>query len=241
MGEQSLYRELAPYYDRVYDWKDYDADIERLLAIIHDRKSSPGNRLLDIGCGTGAHIARLVDNFDCTGIDINEDMLKVAREKVPTASFMKGDMATFDLDMKFDIIISMFGTIGYVSSLDMIQRVVDNIEAHLATGGVAVLEPFLLKDDYIPGHVAMSSYEDDDIKISRVSTSTLDGNLCTFSFHYLIGQRGKGVEYTLDTHTLWLFKIEELMTAMDNVGLNTKFDPVGFGQKRGALISTKRA
>jgi hypothetical protein len=38
-----------------------------------------------------------------------------------------------------------------------------------------------------------------------------------------------------------LFKIEELMTAMDNVGLNTKFDPVGFGQKRGALIATKRA
>ena len=92
MGEQSLYQELAPYYDMVYHWKEYDDDVERLLAMAHSRRSSSGTLLLDVGCGTGAHIARLVDDFDCTGIDNNEGMLKVAREKVPKASFVQSDM-----------------------------------------------------------------------------------------------------------------------------------------------------
>ncbi len=87
MGEQSLYQELAPYYDRVYHWKEYDDDIERLLAMITSRRSSSGNLLLDVGCGTGAHLARLVDDFECTGIDYNEGMLKVAQEKLPSKRF----------------------------------------------------------------------------------------------------------------------------------------------------------
>ncbi len=239
MGEQSLYQELAPYYDRVYHWKDYDDDIERLLAMVRSRRSSPGNLLLDVGCGTGAHIARLVDDFDCTGIDNNEGMLKVAREKVPKASFLRADMLDFDLGRLFDIVISMFGTVGYTTSLDDLQRVADNIAAHLVKGGVAVLEPFISREDYIPGHVAMDTYEDDDVKISRVSTSRPDGDLCTFEMHYLIGEKGKGVRYILDTHTLRLYTPDELMRAMDAAGLSAEFDPVGFGQRRGALIATK--
>ncbi len=240
MGEQSLYHELAPYYDRVYHWKDYDDDIERLLAMINSRRSSSGNLLLDVGCGTGAHIVRLVDDFDCTGIDNNEGMLKVAREKVPKASFVQADMLEFDMGRRYDIVISMFGTIGYATSLGDLQRVMDNIASHLEEGGVAVLEPFISKDDYIPGHVAMTTYEDDDVKISRVSTSTQDGHLCTFEMHYLIGEKGKGVRYLLDTHTMRLYTPEELMTALETTGLTAEYDPVGFGQSRGALIATKR-
>ena len=240
MGEQSLYRELAGYYDRVYHWKDYDEDIERLLGIIHTHGSSSGKLLLDVGCGTGAHIARLVDEFDCTGIDDNEEMIKIARMKVPVASFLRGNMLEFELDRRFDVVISMFGTIGYATSLGDLQRVMDNIASHLEEGGVAVLEPFISKDDYIPGHVAMTSYEDDDVKISRVSTSTQDGHLCTFEMHYLIGEKGKGVRYLLDTHTMRLYTPEELVAAMETTGLSTEFDPVGFGQERGALIATKR-
>ena len=240
MGEQSLYQELAPYYDRVYHWKDYDEDIERLLDIIHAHCSSSGKLLLDVGCGTGAHIARLVDDFDCTGIDNNEGMLKVAREKVPKASFVQADMLEFELDRRFDVVISMFGTISYATSLGDLQRVMNNIASHLEEGGVAVLEPFISKDDYIPGHVAMTTYEDDDVKISRVSTSTRDGHLCTFEMHYLIGEKGKGVRYILDTHNLRLYTPEELMTTLETTGLSAEYDPVGFGQKRGALIATKR-
>ena len=131
MGEQSLYRELAGYYDRVYHWKDYDEDIERLLGIIHTHGSSSGKLLLDVGCGTGAHIARLVDEFDCTGIDNNEEMIKVARTKVPEASFLRGNMLEFELDRRFDVVISMFGTIGYATSLGDLQRVMKNIASHL--------------------------------------------------------------------------------------------------------------
>lgn len=240
MGERALYRELAPYYDRVYHWKDYDDDIERLKGILAAKLISSGDRLLDIGCGTGAHIARLVDLFDCTGIDNSEEMLAVARAKVPAALFLLMDMDDFHIDIRFDVVISMFGTVGYATSIDDLQKLADNIAAHLARGGVAVLEPFISREDFRPGHVAMNTYEDDDVKISRVSTGRLEGDICTLEMHYLIGEKGRGVRHLIDTHTTRLHTAEELMGAMEGAGLSAEFDPVGFGQRRGALVATKR-
>ena len=165
--------------------------------------------------------------------------MAVASAKVPDASFHNEDMLTFDLDRRFDVIISMFGTIGYARSLGDLNRVVENVSAHLVKGGVAVLEPFISRDDYIPGHVAMTNYEDEDVKISRVSAARLDGDICTFEMHYLIGERDKGVRYVLDTHTARLHTPDEILEAMKAAGLDAEFDPVGFGQQRGAVIAFK--
>jgi ubiquinone/menaquinone biosynthesis C-methylase UbiE len=239
MGEQSLYKELAKYYDRVYHWKDYDDDVGRLGVMVNDLKTSTGSSLLDVGCGTGAHVSRLVDSYECTGIDNREEMLRVAREKVPGANFLKADMMDFDLGRRFDVVVSMFGTIGYALTLDDLGRVIDNIAKHLSVGGVAVIEPFVSRSNYIPGHVAMTTYEDDDVKISRVSSARLDDEICTFEMHYLVGEKGKGVRYILDTHRARLHEPEEFLAAMESAGLEASYDPIGFGQERGAVIAIK--
>ena len=108
MTEQALYSTFARYYDRVYHQKDYDDDARRLDAIIEGRKRSPGNRLLDIGCGTGEHILRFSDRYECTGIDLHEEMMEVARRKVPRARFQQMDMRYLELGTTFDVIISMW-------------------------------------------------------------------------------------------------------------------------------------
>jgi SAM-dependent methyltransferase len=239
MTDRALYDDLARFYDRVYHWKDYDDDIERLKGMLAASGGKGQGALLDIGCGTGEHLTRLVADYGCTGIDISGPMLELARSKVPRAEFILTDMLGFHLDREFDVVISMFGTIGYALTLEELETVARNIEAHLAFGGVAVLEPFISREDFIPGHVAMNTYEDDDVKISRVSTGRLEGDICTFEMHYLIGERGKGVRYVLDTHTTRLHTPEELVCAMEGAGLSAEFDPVGFGQRRGVLIATK--
>ena len=85
----------------------------------------------------------------------------------------------------------------------------------------------------------MVNYEDDDVKISRVSMARLDGDLCTLEMHYLIGERDIGVRYIQDTHTARLHTPEELVASFERAGLQVEYDPVGFGDKRGAVIATR--
>src|SRR5688572_30222331 len=52
-----------------------------------------GARVLDIGCGPGQFSQYLMDRgFIVEGIDTSEEMLRIAREKVPDGSFSHMDM-----------------------------------------------------------------------------------------------------------------------------------------------------
>lgn len=58
----------------------------------------PGGRVIDLGCGTGTPAAvRLAEaGADVVGIDESERVLRVARERVPSATFRCGDMRELD-------------------------------------------------------------------------------------------------------------------------------------------------
>jgi ubiquinone/menaquinone biosynthesis C-methylase UbiE len=61
------------------------------------QKLIDGNKVLDIGCGAGRDAAVFVENdFDYTGIDASEGMLKVAAERVPKGAFKQMDF--YDLE-----------------------------------------------------------------------------------------------------------------------------------------------
>jgi demethylmenaquinone methyltransferase/2-methoxy-6-polyprenyl-1,4-benzoquinol methylase len=56
--------------------------IHRVYETVAERVASPGRRVLDIGCGTGAvALACAARGADVTAIDINAEMLEVARSK----------------------------------------------------------------------------------------------------------------------------------------------------------------
>jgi ubiquinone/menaquinone biosynthesis C-methylase UbiE len=56
-----------------------------------------GNKILEIGCGTGRDAEELIKlGFYYTGIDASEGMLKIAQEKVKEAKFILGDFYKLD-------------------------------------------------------------------------------------------------------------------------------------------------
>jgi SAM-dependent methyltransferase len=72
-------------------------------------KPTPGERLLDIGCGDG-DIRPLLGAVDYVGIDANEDYLRAARkQESPTTRFIVADVADLaDLGVKdFDVAIAV--------------------------------------------------------------------------------------------------------------------------------------
>ena len=89
------YSTSAQFYDAIYQWKDYAGEAEKLHALIEQEKRSPGNALLDVACGTGAHIPFLREHYTIEGVDISPDMLEVARQRHPGIVFHQGDMTDF--------------------------------------------------------------------------------------------------------------------------------------------------
>jgi len=74
--------ESAPWrYDRGIRWLS-GGHIEALWQRLAERAAGPGRRVLDIGCGTGGvALACAALGADVVGIDVNAEMLAVARSK----------------------------------------------------------------------------------------------------------------------------------------------------------------
>jgi trans-aconitate 2-methyltransferase len=93
--------DAARYQDKhSFVWR-YGADLLELLA------AQPGERILDLGCGTGqltAQIAR--SGARVTGLDYSADMLADARKNFPGLTFVSGDASAFDFSEPFDAVFS---------------------------------------------------------------------------------------------------------------------------------------
>jgi cyclopropane fatty-acyl-phospholipid synthase-like methyltransferase len=71
----------------------------------------PGDRVLDLGCGTGVPIARTLGDagLRVIGIDMSAGQLALARAQVPGAALIRGDMTTCAFaPASFDAVVSFY-------------------------------------------------------------------------------------------------------------------------------------
>lgn len=99
------YQQLDPYASCFnYSRHRLDAFLARLLPLPTERR-----RLLDVGCGTGYHLARLAaKGFTVAGVDGSADMLDRARALNPQADLRQADVEAlpFPAD-SFDTVLSI--------------------------------------------------------------------------------------------------------------------------------------
>src|SRR5262245_15889180 len=102
---------LTPFYDSFA--KLINPLRRRLLQQANIR---PGQRVLDLGCGTGLltiMIKRSVPEALVTGLDADEEVLKIARDKAHGAEIQWDHALAFDMpypDQSFDVVVSSFVT-----------------------------------------------------------------------------------------------------------------------------------
>jgi SAM-dependent methyltransferase len=221
-----MFFKSAQCYDLIYAYKDYAAETQRLTEYIHVHLRSSGNRLLDIACGTGHHLQHLREQFQIEGLDLDNGLLEIARQRNPGVKFHLGDMMDFDLGCRYDILTCLFSAIGYVRTLDGLERAIGCMRRHLSPGGVLLIEPWFTPGDWKPGGVYASFIDQPDIKIARINISLVEGRLSYFDFHYLVGT-SQGIEHFVERHELGLFEIEEMKSVLANAGLDVIYDPQG--------------
>ncbi|MHA2050448.1 MAG: class I SAM-dependent DNA methyltransferase [Promethearchaeota archaeon] len=234
-----MYRKLARYYDLIYSWKDYKKEVSRINELIEKYKKSDGNNLLDVACGTGKHLEYFKDQYNCTGIDLNEEMIAVAKDNSSNARFKQADMINFNLNDKYDVIICLFSSIGYVKTYENLEKTIVNFANHLKSGGITIIEPWFTKSTYWVGLPGMTTYDGEDIKIARLNTTKLENDLSVMEMHHLIVEKDQNVEYFVDKHELGLFEIDKFLEIMNNSGFKAEFLKDGLMEGRGLYIGIK--
>jgi ubiquinone/menaquinone biosynthesis C-methylase UbiE len=233
-----MFTKTAHYYDKIYSVKDYQAETDRLTTVIEENLRSGGRRLLDVACGTGAHITYLKQHFQVEGLDISPEFLEIARRKHPDVVFHHGDMVEFDLADRFDIVTCLFSSIGYVRTLQNLRRAVTCMTRHVNHGGLLIIEPWFTPDAWQVPSVHASLVDEPALKIARVNTSFVEGRLSYFDLHHLIGTP-EGTEHVVERHELGLFETEEMRSALTEAGLDVTYDAEGL-TGRGLFVGRRR-
>lgn len=234
-----MFYKSAAFYDAIYSFKDYKVEAEKVRSFIEQYKRTPGNSLLEVACGTGKHIEFLREHYTIEGLDLDAGLLDIARERNRAITFHQADMADFDLGKQFDALTCLFSAIGYVQTVERLNQTIQNFAQHLRSGGVAIVEAWLLPEQFNAGHLGAVFVDQPDLKLARVNTSSLDGNISILHFHYLVGTP-EGVTHFTEDHTLGLFTDAEYRAAFAAAGLELTIDIEGISG-RNLYIGVKPA
>ena len=234
-----MYKQFAKYYDSIYRWKDYKAESDKIRALVKKYRTSRGKEILDVACGTGNHIQYLKKYFNITGIDLDKDMLAIARKKLPDIKFIRGDMRTFNLDKQFDVIVCLFSAIAHLKTYNNLEKTIKNFSVHLKAGGVMIVEPFINIKQFNDGHLHADYVNKPDLKLTRMCISKRKGNLGIFDFHFLVGEKGK-INYFIDRQYLGMFESRRVLKMMRNSGLRAKCLKDGLMKFRDLYIGVKK-
>lgn len=222
----TLYGKSAGIHDRLYAGSSGRGDGRAIADHIRReiRSANPdATTLLDVACGTGRYLPYLQETFSVVGIDLNADLLAAARQKTPEAEFHEADMTNFELGRRFDVITCMWGSIGYVKTLDRFRGTLACFANHLAPGGVIIIEPWYTPDTYWKGHVAAEFLDEPDLKVAWMYRQDRQGALSVRTVHYLVATN-EGVDYFTEQHDLALFTHEEYSEAMTEIGLTVTYE-----------------
>jgi len=116
--------------DWVQNERIFDAVFEPITAaIVSAADLQPGQRVLDIGCGSGTLLAEVVAaGATAAGVDISPAMVEAAARRVPEAAVVVGDAQTDDLaaalpGAPFDRIVSRFGVMFFADPVEAFANI----------------------------------------------------------------------------------------------------------------------
>jgi SAM-dependent methyltransferase len=131
----AFYSQFAAYYEAVFPFR------EEVYAFLRSLLVPGGRRVLDAGCGTGHYCGRFAaDGVEAVGIDLDPEMIQVARATYPRATFHCLNMLDVGtLRPPFDLSFCIGNSAPHLTQ-DEFGRVVAEATRLLHPGGLWVLQ-----------------------------------------------------------------------------------------------------
>lgn len=138
---RQAYDAFAPHYDDFTGSLDYEPWLAEALPRF-ERWGLAGNRLLDVGCGTGKSLIPMLERgWRCSGCDISPAMIEIARRATSgRADLSVTDMCELPRIGAFDLVWSLNDSINYLLGHRRLELALRGMRRNLADAGLLVFD-----------------------------------------------------------------------------------------------------
>jgi SAM-dependent methyltransferase len=207
-----------------------------------------GQYVLDLCCGQGRHAVKLAAaGCAVTGLDLSQKYLDLAQAGARDAGVeletVRADMREIPFEGRFDAVVNMFSSFGYLESEAEDAKVLSAVERALKPGGRLLID--LLNREWV-----IANYEEKDWHEGA------DGTLYLERRHFDLESSRNHVTFTVITpdgdqreiggHHIRLYTLREIRGLLSSAGLNFERAYGGFegedysiGSRRMIIIACK--
>lgn len=206
----NLYKNLAKFYDLLYSYRDYNCEASFLIKNLPTKKNQT---MLDVACGTGVHleaIRKKLPSAKLTGIDLNVEMLNVARQKSLSARLIQADMREFNLGKSYNLVYCLSSSIQYNLSTEDFEKTISNMRNH-AIGGKVIFDLAYCMERWKEGYTNITANSTDRFDVAELYTSHSSKGFSYWNPLYLVKDRQTGkLDMHVDKHKIKLWSISEV-------------------------------
>jgi len=131
------YDNVAAFYDEVLG--SSNEKIKFVSEKIAEYNSSAIS-VFELGCGTGSNLLFLSGDYKISGVDINENMLNIARNKIGGSRLFIGDIREVILKEKTDVVFCVYDTINHLLLFNDWKKVFRNAFNSLNDNGLFIFD-----------------------------------------------------------------------------------------------------
>jgi len=141
LSARATYDAYAAAYDAFNHAYQYESWTGKLLAEA-EKAGLEGDRLLDVGCGTGLSFVALLDRgWKVTACDISPRMIEIARERAgDRAELLVADMRALPELGEFDLVWTVNDAANYLLSAEELKVALTSMARSLAPDGVLLFD-----------------------------------------------------------------------------------------------------
>lgn len=209
---------------RVHD-QDFSSLAREAAYLIKKLAASDQKTVLDLGSGSGTLAGLLAGSgFEVTGVDYSTDMVELAQQKVPEASFICSSI--FDYEPLPCDIISMIGEVvcylfDHKSDEQHLSALFQKLYSILNPGGFLIFD-FLTPDVVTEGHLARRIIERENWSMFVTLDKDASGEILTrdITLFYKVGELYRRSQ---EIHRQRLYKKSTLQGILEDTGFQIKF------------------
>lgn len=149
------YDRIGEEYER-WSAKGTDPARERYLKVLLEGLPK-GAQVLDLGCGSGALATRrLSERFQITGVELSSRMVELAQRNIPTATFVRADMASVEFPPELFDGVCAFYSLTHLPQKEL-PILLRRVARWLKPGGLFVAsmgsgeDPGSVEDEWVGG------------------------------------------------------------------------------------------
>ena len=220
MSSSENFNAYSRYYDLLYKDKNYTSEANYVVQLIKANHNT-ATQILELGCGTGNHAAILCkEKYSVTGLERSAEMVELAKQKkIENFEPIVADITNFSVNNKFDVAVSLFHVISYLTSNNQLVECFNTVNKHLNEKGIFIFDVWYTPAVYMQKpETRVKRISDNAIQGTRIAESTIhfNENVVDVNYEIHIQNKANGItEVYQEKHPMRHFSIPEIALLAD--------------------------